>query len=125
MSTLLHATSSLEAARVQMFRDVTGSLLGGPRGPRGQQRLLGVLQGQMLGMEGRLEEERGARMAALAGRCNQETREEMEAEQRGEAAEKEEAELLCQHADRQVGDTPPLSLPPLPPPCCKGRGEDA
>ncbi|XP_068451342.1 limbin-like [Clinocottus analis] len=106
MSTLLHATNNLEATRIQIYRDVMASLLGGLRsrgqaGAQAQQRLLSVLHGQMLGMEGRLKEERGARMAALAGRCNQETREEMEAEHRREAAEKAQAELLCQHADQQ------------------------
>ncbi|KAM6946918.1 limbin-like isoform 1-T1 [Lycodopsis pacificus] len=106
MSTLLHATNNLEATRIQIYRDVMSSLLGGLRSrgqasAQAQQRLLSVLHGQMLGMEGRLKEERGARMAALAGHCNQETREEMEAEHRREAAEKAQAELLCQHADQQ------------------------
>ncbi|XP_070701413.1 limbin-like [Pempheris klunzingeri] len=106
MSTLLRATNNLEATRIQVYKDVMSSLLGALR-PRGQastqaqQRLLSVLHGQLLGMEGRLKEERGARMAALAGRCNLETREEMEAEHRREAAEKAQAELLCQHADQQ------------------------
>ncbi|XP_078104188.1 limbin-like isoform X3 [Sander vitreus] len=106
MSTLLHATNNLEATRIQIYKDVMSSLLGGLRArgqcsTQAQQRLLSVLHGQMLGMEGRLKEERGARMAALAGQCNLETREEMEAEHRREAAEKAEAELLCQHADQQ------------------------
>uniref|UniRef100_A0A8D0CPT6 EvC ciliary complex subunit 2 n=1 Tax=Sander lucioperca TaxID=283035 RepID=A0A8D0CPT6_SANLU len=106
MSTLLHATNNLEATRIQIYKDVMSSLLGGllARGQcsaQAQQRLLSVLHGQMLGMEGRLKEERGARMAALAGQCNMETREEMEAEHRREAAEKAQAELLCQHADQQ------------------------
>ncbi|CAN9512398.1 unnamed protein product [Ophioblennius macclurei] len=106
MSTLLHATNNLEATRIQIYKDVMSSLLGGLRSrgqasPRAQQRLLSVLHGQLLGMEGRLKEERGARMAALAGQCNLETREEMEAEHRREAAEKAQAELLCQHADQQ------------------------
>ncbi|TDH14112.1 hypothetical protein EPR50_G00042300 [Perca flavescens] len=106
MSTLLHATNNLEATRIQIYKDVMSSLLGGLRSrgqcsAQAQQRLLSVLHGQMLGMEGRLKEERGARMAALAGRCNLETREEMEAEHRREAAEKAQAELLCQHADQQ------------------------
>ncbi|XP_042367287.1 limbin-like isoform X2 [Plectropomus leopardus] len=106
MSTLLHATNNLEATRIKIYKDVMSSLLGGLRSrgqasAQAQQRLLSVLHGQMLGMEGRLKEERGARMAALAGRCNLETREEMEAEHRREAAEKAEAELLCQHADQQ------------------------
>ncbi|XP_075952025.1 limbin-like [Anarhichas minor] len=106
MSTLLHATNNLEATRIQIYRDVMSSLVGGLRSrgqasAQAQQRLLSVLHGQMLGMEGRLKEERGARMAALAGHCNQETREEMEAEHRREAAEKAQAELLCQHADQQ------------------------
>lgn len=107
MSTLLRATSNLETTRIQIFKDVMSSLLGGlkTRGQasaQAQQRLLSVLHGQLLGMEGRLKEERGARMAALAGRCNLETREEMEAEHCREAAEKAQAELLCEYADQQV-----------------------
>ncbi|XP_070759027.1 limbin-like [Enoplosus armatus] len=106
MSTLLHATNNLEATRIQIYKDVMSSLLGGLRSrgqtsAQAQQRLLSVLHGQLLGMEGRLKEERGARMATLAGQCNLETREEMEAEHRREAAEKAQAELLCQHADQQ------------------------
>lgn len=107
MSTLLRATSNLETTRIQIYKDVMSSLLGGlkTRGQasaQAQQRLLSVLHGQLQGMEGRLKEERGARMAALAGRCNLETREEMEAEHCREAAEKAQAELLCEHADQQV-----------------------
>lgn len=107
MSTLLRATSNLEATRVQIYKDVLSSLLGG-LGSRGQasvqaqERLLSVLHGQLLGMEGRLKEQRAARMAALAAQCNLETREEMQAEHHREAAEKATAELLCQHADQQV-----------------------
>ncbi|KAF3855974.1 hypothetical protein F7725_016697 [Dissostichus mawsoni] len=106
MSTLLHATKNLEATRIQIYKDVMSSLLGdlrsrGHTSAQAQQRLLSVLHGQMLGMEGRLKEERGARLAALNGRCNLESREEMEAEHRREAAEKNQAELLCQHADQQ------------------------
>uniref|UniRef100_UPI0037E84C73 limbin-like n=1 Tax=Semicossyphus pulcher TaxID=241346 RepID=UPI0037E84C73 len=106
MSTLLRATNNLEIVRIQIYKDVMSSLLSGLRSrgqasAQAQQRLLSVLHGQLLGMEGRLKEERGARMAALAGRCNLETREEMEAEHRREAAEKTQAELLCQHADQQ------------------------
>ncbi|XP_028262741.1 limbin-like isoform X2 [Parambassis ranga] len=106
VSTLLHATNNLEATRIQIYKDVMSSLLGGLRSQgqasaQPQQRLLSVLHGQLLGMEGRLKEERGARMAALAGQCNLETREEMETEHCREAAEKAQAEVLCQHADQQ------------------------
>ncbi|XP_041639438.1 limbin-like isoform X2 [Cheilinus undulatus] len=102
MSTLLHATNNLENIRIQIYKDVMSSLLSGLRSSgQAQQRLLSVLHGQLLGMEGRLKEERGARMAALASRCNLETREEMEAEHCREAAKKAQAELLCQHADQQ------------------------
>uniref|UniRef100_A0A8D3A7G0 EvC ciliary complex subunit 2 n=1 Tax=Scophthalmus maximus TaxID=52904 RepID=A0A8D3A7G0_SCOMX len=106
ISTLLRATNNLEATRIQIYKDVISSLLGGLRSrgqttTQSQQRLLSVLHGQLLGMEGRLKEERGSRMAALAGQCNLETREEMEAEHRREAAQKAQAELLCQHAERQ------------------------
>lgn len=107
MSTLLHATNNLETIRIQIYKDVMSSLLGGlcsrdQSSMQTQERLLSVLHGQLLGMEGRLKEERGARMAALAGQCNLETREKMEAEHRREAAEKARAEFLCQHADQQV-----------------------
>ena len=107
MSSLLRATTHLESTRVQVYKDLTVSLLGGlgslgEASSHTQQRLLNVLHGQLLGMEGRLKEEQLARMATLAGQCNQETREEMEAEHRREAAEKASAELLCQHADPQV-----------------------
>ncbi|KAK5872807.1 hypothetical protein PBY51_013469 [Eleginops maclovinus] len=106
MSTLLHATNNLEATRIQIYTDVMSSLLGdlrsrGLASAQAQQRLLSVLHGQMLGMEGRLKEERGARMAAQNGRCHLESQEEMEAEHHREAAEKNQAELLCQHADQQ------------------------
>lgn len=107
MSSLLRATTHLESTRVQVYKDLTVSLLGG-LGSRGgashhtQQRLLSVLHGQLQGMEGRLKEEHVARMAALAAQCNLETRQEMEAEHRREAAEKASAEVLCQHADQQV-----------------------
>ncbi|XP_061583759.1 limbin-like isoform X2 [Cololabis saira] len=106
MSSLLHATSNLEATRIQIYKDVISCLLSslrsrGQASAQAQQRLFSVLNGQLLGMEGRLKEERGARMAALAGQCNLETREEMEAEHRREAAEKAQAEQLCQHADQQ------------------------
>ncbi|KAM7005653.1 limbin-like isoform 2-T2 [Tautogolabrus adspersus] len=102
MSTLLHATNNLENTRIQIYKDVMSSLLSRlPCKGQAQQRLLSVLHGQLLGMEGRLKEERGARMAALAGQCNLETREEMEAEHCREAAEKTQAKLLCQHADQQ------------------------
>lgn len=107
MSTLLRATSNLEATRVQIYKDVLSSLLsglgsGGQASVQAQERLLSVLHGQLLGMEGRLKEQRAARMAALAAQCNLETREEMEAEHHRQAAEKATAELLCQHADQQV-----------------------
>uniref|UniRef100_A0A3P8VF86 EvC ciliary complex subunit 2 n=1 Tax=Cynoglossus semilaevis TaxID=244447 RepID=A0A3P8VF86_CYNSE len=106
MSTLLRATNNLEANRIQIYKDVVSSLLGSLRSQgqataQAQQRLLSVLHGQLQGMEGRLKEERGSRMAALAGQCNLETREEMEAEHCREAAEKAQAELLCRHADQQ------------------------
>lgn len=107
MSTLLRATNNLEVTRIQIYKDVMSSLLGGlpSRGHTSiqtQQRLLSVLNGQLLGMEGRLKEERGARMAALANRCNLESREEMEAEHHREAAEKAQAEFLYKQADQQV-----------------------
>ncbi|KAM3877935.1 limbin-like [Diretmus argenteus] len=106
MSSLLRAATNLEVTRVQIYKDLMASLLGslcvwGQVSAQAQQRLLSVLHGQLLGMEGRLKEVRGARMAALAGQCNLETREEMEVEHRREAAEKARAELLCQHADQQ------------------------
>ncbi|CAG01862.1 unnamed protein product [Tetraodon nigroviridis] len=90
----------------RIYKDVMSLLLGdlpsrGHTSVQTQQRLLSVLDGQLLGMEGRLKEERGARMTALANRCNLESREEMEAEHHREAAEKAQAKLLCKQADQQ------------------------
>ncbi|KAG9345493.1 hypothetical protein JZ751_008637 [Albula glossodonta] len=107
MSNLLRAAASLESIRVQIHKDVIAALLRGLRlrgllSAQAERRLLSVLQGQLMGMEGKLKEEHVARMAALAAQCNMETRQEMEAEHRREAAEKERAGLLFQHADQQV-----------------------
>lgn len=107
MSSLLNATSTLETTRIQIYKNVMSFLLVGLQSweqasSQAQQKLLSVLHGQLLGVEGRLKEERRARMGVLAGQCNLETREEIEAEHHREAAEKAQADLLCQHADQQV-----------------------
>uniref|UniRef100_A0A3P8Y2B6 EvC ciliary complex subunit 2 n=1 Tax=Esox lucius TaxID=8010 RepID=A0A3P8Y2B6_ESOLU len=106
MSSLLQATSSLESSRVQMYKDVIAALLASLRSQnhmsqQAEQRLLSVLHGQLMGMEGKLKEEHVARMATLAAQCNLETREQMEAEHRREAQEKAQAEVLFRHADQQ------------------------
>uniref|UniRef100_A0A674DX34 EvC ciliary complex subunit 2 n=1 Tax=Salmo trutta TaxID=8032 RepID=A0A674DX34_SALTR len=106
MSSLLRATSSLESSRVQMYKDVIAALLAVLRSQnhmsqQAEQRLLSVLHGQLMGMEGKLKEEHLARMATLAAQCNLETREQMEAEHRREAQEKAQAEVLFQHSDEQ------------------------
>ncbi|KAK6320984.1 hypothetical protein J4Q44_G00079600 [Coregonus suidteri] len=106
MSSLLRATSSLESSRVQMYKDVIAALLAALRSQnhmsqQAEQRLLSVLHGQLMGMEGKLKEEHVARMATLAAQCNLETREQMEAEHRREAQEKARAEVLFQHAGQQ------------------------
>uniref|UniRef100_A0A8C7V4V2 EvC ciliary complex subunit 2 n=1 Tax=Oncorhynchus mykiss TaxID=8022 RepID=A0A8C7V4V2_ONCMY len=106
MSSLLRATSSLESSRVQMYKDVIAALLAALRSQnhmsqQAEQRLLSVLHGQLMGMEGKLKEEHLARMATLAAQCNLETREQMEAEHRREAQEKARAEVLFQHSDEQ------------------------
>ncbi|KAJ8262104.1 hypothetical protein GJAV_G00162260 [Gymnothorax javanicus] len=107
MSNMLRAAASLESVRVQIHKDTVAVLLRGLR-TRGsltaqaERRLLSVLLGQLMGMEGKLKEEHVARMATLAAQCNMETRQEMEAEHRREASEKDRAGLLFQHADQQV-----------------------
>ncbi|XP_045079741.1 limbin isoform X2 [Coregonus clupeaformis] len=106
MSSLLRATSSLESSRVQMYKDVIAALLAAlcsqnHMSQQAEQRLLSVLHGQLMGMEGKLKEEHVARMATLAAQCNLETREQMEAEHRREAQEKARAEVLFQHAGQQ------------------------
>ncbi|KAJ7999661.1 hypothetical protein DPEC_G00196720 [Dallia pectoralis] len=118
MSSLLQATSSLETSRVQMYKDVIAALLASLRSQNrmsrhaslrpqnhmsqhAEQRLLSVLHGQLMGMEGKLKEEHVARMAALAAQCNLETREQMEAEHRREAQEKAQLEGLFRHANQQ------------------------
>uniref|UniRef100_A0A8C9R9X9 EvC ciliary complex subunit 2 n=1 Tax=Scleropages formosus TaxID=113540 RepID=A0A8C9R9X9_SCLFO len=107
MSNLLRAAASLESVRVQIHKDLVAALLRGPRlhgllSVQAERRLLGVLHGQLMGMEGKLKEEHVARVTTLAARCNLETREEMEAEHRREAAQKAKAERLFQQASQQA-----------------------
>ncbi|XP_041132325.1 limbin-like isoform X2 [Polyodon spathula] len=107
MSNLLHTSASLESYRVQIYKDVIAKLLRnvkvrGDLSPLAEKRLNSVLNGQLMGMEGKLKEEHVARMAALAAECNLETREEMEAEHRRVTAEKGKAERLFQQVDQQV-----------------------
>nr|XP_023655742.1 limbin isoform X2 [Paramormyrops kingsleyae] len=107
MSDLLRAAAGLESSRVQIHKDLAAALLGGPRlqgqlSAQAEGRLLGVLHGQLMGMEGKLKEEHVARVAALAAQCGLETREEMEAEHRRQAAQKALAERLLQQAPRQL-----------------------
>ncbi|XP_041132335.1 limbin-like isoform X3 [Polyodon spathula] len=106
MSNLLHTSASLESYRVQIYKDVIAKLLRnvkvrGDLSPLAEKRLNSVLNGQLMGMEGKLKEEHVARMAALAAECNLETREEMEAEHRRVTAEKGKAERLFQQVDQQ------------------------
>ncbi|XP_048827709.1 limbin-like isoform X2 [Brienomyrus brachyistius] len=107
MSDLLRAAAGLESSRVQIHKDLAAALLRGPRlqgqlSAQAEGRLLGVLHGQLMGMEGKLKEEHVARVAALAAQCGLETREEMEAEHRRQAAQKALAERLLQQAPRQL-----------------------
>ncbi|XP_028809460.1 limbin-like isoform X2 [Denticeps clupeoides] len=106
MSNLLRSASAMEASRVQMYKDLIGALLSGVRA-RGQlaapaeRRLLGVLRGQLQGMEGKLQEGHVGRMATLAAQCNLETQDEVEAQHCGQAAEKAQAKQLFQYAEHQ------------------------
>ncbi|XP_066576140.1 limbin isoform X2 [Amia ocellicauda] len=107
MSNLLRAAASLESYRVQVYKDVIAKLLrnlkiNGDVSALAEKRLTSVLNGQLMGMEGKLKEEHVARMAALAAQCNLETQEEMEAEHRRVTAEKAQAEHLFQHMDQQA-----------------------
>ncbi|MBN3321866.1 LBN protein, partial [Atractosteus spatula] len=107
MSTLLRAAASLESFRVQVYKDLVAMLLrnlkmNGDISALAEKRLNSVLNGQLMGMEGKLKEEHVARMAALAAECNRETREEMEAEHRRVTVEKAQAEHLFQQVDQQV-----------------------
>uniref|UniRef100_A0A8C6U393 Limbin n=1 Tax=Neogobius melanostomus TaxID=47308 RepID=A0A8C6U393_9GOBI len=95
MSSLLHASNHLEAARLQIHKALLVALLSQ------EGRLLEVVQGQVMAAEGRLKEQLEAKMAALATRCNRETRDAMEAELHRQRKEQERAERLCQRAEPQ------------------------
>ncbi|KAK2891417.1 hypothetical protein Q8A67_014060 [Cirrhinus molitorella] len=101
-SSLARAAASVERVRVQMFKGLLSVLLAGVRAAgrlsdRGERRVLGVVHGQIVGMEGKVQEEHVARMAALAAQCNLETQEEMETQQRKHMSETSHAERLLQH----------------------------
>lgn len=101
----MRAAVCVERVRVQMFKGLLSVLLAGVRAAghlsdRGERRVLGVVHGQIVGMEGKVQEEHVARMAALAAQCNLETQEEMETQQRKHMSETAHAERLFQHAPR-------------------------
>ncbi|XP_058653672.1 limbin isoform X4 [Onychostoma macrolepis] len=105
VSCVLRAAVWVERVRVQMFKGLLSVLLAGVRAAgrlsdRGERRVLGVVHGQIVGMEGKVQEEHVARMAALAAQCNLETQEEMETQQRKHMSETAHAERLFQHAPR-------------------------
>ncbi|XP_059403767.1 limbin-like [Carassius carassius] len=106
MSSVLRAAVWVERVRVQMFKGLLSVLLAGVRAAGrlsdpGERRVLGVINGQIVGMEGKVQEEHVARMAALAAQCNLETQEEMETQQRKHMSETAHAEQLFQHAPLQ------------------------
>ncbi|XP_048044948.1 limbin isoform X2 [Megalobrama amblycephala] len=112
VSTLSRAAVALERARVQMFKGLVSVLLAGVGAAgrlsvRAERRVLGVVHGQIVGMEGKVQEEHVARMAALAAQCNLETQEEMESLQHKHMSEAAHAERLLQHAP-QKQDVPDL-----------------
>ncbi|XP_043087270.1 limbin isoform X2 [Puntigrus tetrazona] len=103
VSCVLRAAVCVEQVRVQMFKGLLAVLLAGVRAAgrlsdRGERRVLGVINGQIVGMEGKVQEEHVGRMAALAARCNLETQEEMETQQHKHLSETTHTERLLQHA---------------------------
>ncbi|XP_050984348.1 limbin isoform X2 [Labeo rohita] len=105
VSSLARAAVWVERVRVQMFKGLLSVLLAGVRAAgrvsdQGERRVLGVVHGQIVGMEGKVQEEHVARMAALAAQCNLETQEEMETQQRKQMSETSHAERLFQRVPR-------------------------
>ncbi|XP_051514392.1 limbin isoform X2 [Myxocyprinus asiaticus] len=101
MSTVLRSMVAVERVRVQLHEGVLGVLLGGVVSAQAQQRVLGIVRGQIVGMEGKVQEEHVTHMTTLAAQCNLETREEMQSQQRKHATEMSHAERLFQHAQQQ------------------------
>ncbi|XP_067314263.1 limbin isoform X2 [Pseudorasbora parva] len=115
MSTLSRAAVALECVRVQMFKGLMSVLLAGlglGRAERrvlgterrvlgAERRVLGALHGQVVGLEGKVQEEHEARMAALAAQCNLETQQQMDSQHRRHMSEAAHAQHLLQHAPSQ------------------------
>ncbi|XP_077091623.1 limbin-like isoform X2 [Siphateles boraxobius] len=99
VSTLSRAAVALELVRVLLFKGGLVSVL--LAGVRAEGRVLGVVHGQIVGMEGKVQEDHVARMKALAARCNLETQEQIESLQRKHTSEAAHAERLLQHAPQQ------------------------
>uniref|UniRef100_A0A3B3ZYI3 EvC ciliary complex subunit 2 n=1 Tax=Periophthalmus magnuspinnatus TaxID=409849 RepID=A0A3B3ZYI3_9GOBI len=76
-SSLLRASAQLEASRLQMHRDLVVALLS--QGAGSGVTLVEVLLGQIMALEGRLQEEHQDKMAALTEHFNQEMRDTMNA----------------------------------------------
>ncbi|XP_056625571.1 limbin isoform X1 [Triplophysa dalaica] len=106
ISTRLRSMVVVEHTRVQMYEGLLVVLLrgvgsAGRLSPQAEQRVLGVVHGQIVGMEGKVQEEHVARMETLAARCNLETQEEMESQQRAHASERSHAERLFHQTQHQ------------------------
>ncbi|KAK1798677.1 hypothetical protein P4O66_006958, partial [Electrophorus voltai] len=99
MTTLLREALAVEGIRVQIVKGVFGVLLGGVN--VAGRRVVTVLLGQVVGMEGKLQEEQVTQMAILAAQCTMETQQEMETLRLTHTAEKAHAVRL-QHAEQQV-----------------------
>jgi len=76
-----------------MFKGLVSALLAGVRAER---RVLGVVHGQIVGMEGKVQEDHEARMKALAAQCNLETQEQIESLQHTHTSDAARAERLLQ-----------------------------
>ncbi|XP_006007306.1 limbin isoform X2 [Latimeria chalumnae] len=100
-STLMHTDANLEIYRMQLTKDIIGTLLNnlaqsGGLSPHVEKRLSICFKQRFLEIEKRMQEEHDRKMMALAAHCNQETREQMEAQHQKEMAEKEHAEqIMC------------------------------
>nr|XP_055033426.1 uncharacterized protein LOC129421874 isoform X2 [Misgurnus anguillicaudatus] len=106
ISTRLRCMIGVEHLRVQLYEGLLVVLLRGVRAAgllsvQAERRVLGVVHGQIVGMEGKVQEEHVARMEALAAQCNLETQKEMESQQQTQASERSHAERLFQQIQQQ------------------------
>ncbi|XP_056411101.1 limbin isoform X2 [Hyla sarda] len=100
---MMQADTSLEACRVQVYKDVTGILLRsmaetGDLSPLEEKRMNMILRGHWTDLEKRTQEEHQRKLVALTAECNLDSKKQIDAQIRKQKEAMEEAEGILKNS---------------------------